>query len=124
MSAAPQQTVAAILLDTLHWGTAQRDDRMVAKLLDVAELDRKTELRTQLEAMLCERVSDCRDLFALRGVRPQRPTVLQLAGRSLAADRDQIARINQLTPGMGPALLRAISQLIEAWAGSGKLALA
>ncbi|HEX5264295.1 MAG TPA: hypothetical protein VFW13_12255 [Phenylobacterium sp.] len=124
MSAAPQQTVAATLLDTLHWRTAQRDDRMVAKLLDVAELDRTTELRAQLEAMLCERVSECRDLFALRGVRPQRPTVLQMAGRSLARDREQIARINQLTPGMGPALLRAISQLIEAWAGSGKLALA
>lgn len=124
MSAAPQQSAADNLLDTLHWRTVQRDDRMVAKLLDVAELDRRTELRIQLEAMLCERVSECRDLFALRGVRPQRPTVLQMAGRSLAADREQIARINSLTPGMGSPLLRAISQLIEAWAGSGKLVLA
>ncbi len=74
--------------------------------------------------MLCQRVSECRDFFALRGVRPRRPTVLTMAGRSLAADREEIARLDAITPGMGFALLRAISQLIEAWAGTGKLVLA
>jgi hypothetical protein len=74
--------------------------------------------------MLCQRVSECRDFFTLRGVHVRRRTVLQMAGRSLAADRGEIARLDAIAPGMGFALLGAISQLIEALAGGGKLSLA
>jgi hypothetical protein len=112
------------LLASLPWRTSTRDTRAVAKLLDTAELDRSTELGAAVEAMLCQRVSECRDFFTLRGVRPQRPTVLTMAGRSLAADREEIARLDAITPGMGFALLRAISQLIEAWAGTSRLVIA
>ena len=111
------------LLASLPWRTARRDERAVVKLLDRAELERQSALRLALEAMFHERVSECRDFFVLRGVRPRRPTVLQMAGRSLATDRDQIARLDEITPGMGFALLRALSQLIESWAKSGRLAL-
>lgn len=47
-----------------------------------------------------------------------------MAGRSLASDREQIARLDELTPGMGFALLGALSQLIESSSKGGKLALA
>jgi hypothetical protein len=112
------------LIGSLPWRTARRDVRAVVKLLDRAELERESALRLELEAMFHQRVSECRDFFVLRGVRPRRPTVLQMAGRSLASDRDQIARLDQITPGMGFALLRALSQLIETWARSGRMALA
>jgi hypothetical protein len=115
---------SSTLLATRPGRAAPRDSRAVAKLLATAELDRTTELGATVEAMLCQRVSECRDFFALRGVRPRRPTVLAMAGRSLAADREEIARLDTLTPGMGFALLRAISQLIEVWAGTGRMAVA
>ena len=124
MTASSAPLTSSTLLANLPWRATPRDSRAVTRLLATAELDRTTELGATLEAMLCQRVSECRDFFALRGVRPRRPTVLQMAGRSLAADREEIARLDAITPGMGFALLRAISQLIEAWAGSGKLSLA
>ena len=124
MAASPTPLTSTTLLASLPWRTARRDTRAVAKLLDTAELDRQTELGATVEAMLCQRVSECRDFFALRGVRPRRPTVLTMAGRSLASDSEEIARLDAITPGMGFALLRAISQLIEVWAGTGKLAVA
>ena len=114
----------ATWLAELPWRTARRDVRTVARLLDRAELERESALRLELETMFRQRVSDCRDFFVLRGVRPRRPTVLQMAGRSLAADRDQIERLDRLAPGMGFALLRALSQLIEVWAKSGRMVLA
>lgn len=112
------------LLGSLPWRTARRDANAVVRLLDHAELERESALRLELEAMFHQRVSECRDFFVLRGVRPRRPTVMQMAGRSLAADRDQIARLDEITPGMGFALLRALSQLIESWAKTGTMALA
>jgi hypothetical protein len=121
---APVPLPASTLVARLPWRATPRDARAVTRLLATAELDRSTELGAALEAMLCQRVSECRDFFHLRGVRPRRPTVLQMAGRSLAADRTEIARLDAIAPGMGFALLRAISQLIEAWAGGGKLSLA
>jgi hypothetical protein len=45
-------------------------------------------------------------------------------GRSLAADRDQIARIDAFAPGFGQSLLRALSRMIEQWATTGHLAMA
>ncbi|HEY8003696.1 MAG TPA: hypothetical protein VIE16_05675 [Phenylobacterium sp.] len=119
------QTYAAPpgLLARLPWRTERRDTRAVARLLDCAELAPATALRVEVEAMFCQRVSECRDFFTLRGVRPRRPTVLQMAGRSLAADHQQIERLDRLAPGMGFALLRALSQLIETWARGAKLAL-
>lgn len=115
------RAAAAGFLDDFLRRTSRRDKRAVAKLLDCAELDRKTELGAKLEAMLCQRVSECRDFFALRGVRARRRTVLQMAGRSLAADREEIARLELITPGKAPALLRALSQLIESWARTGRV---
>jgi len=118
------QSRPTTLLANLPWRTARRDIRAVTRLLDRAELERDSALRGELEAMFHERVSDCRDFFVLRGVRARRPTVLQMAGRSLSADRDQIARLDRITPGMGFPLLHALSQLIESWAKSGRLVLA
>jgi hypothetical protein len=115
---------SSTLLANLPWRDTPRDSRAVTRLLATAELDRTTELGATLEAMLCQRVSECRDFFTLRGVHARRRTVLQMAGRSLAADRGEIARLDAIAPGMGFALLGAISQLIEALAGGGKLSLA
>jgi hypothetical protein len=124
MAASSTPLTSATLLARLPWRDTPRDTRAVTRLLATADLDRTTELGVAVEAMLCLRVSECRDFFTLRGVHPRRPTVLQMAGRSLAADREEIARLDTIAPGMGFALLRAISQLIEAWAGGGKLSLA
>ena len=115
---------SSTLLASLPWRDTPRDSRAVTMLLATADLDCTTELGATLEAMLCQRVSECRDFFTLRGVHPRRPTVLQMAGRSLVADREEIARLDAIAPGSGFALLRAISQLIEAWAGGAKLSLA
>lgn len=112
------------VLANLPWRTVRRDTRAVARLLDCAELEPASALRVEVEAMLCQRVSECRDFFVLRGVRPRRPTVLQMAGRSLAADHQQIERLDRVAPGMGFALLRALSQLIETWARGAKLSAA
>ena len=119
-----QTPTSKTLLGSLPWRTARRDLRAVGKLLDRAELERESALRVELEAMFRQRVSECRDFFVLRGVRARRPTVLQMAGRSLAVDREQIARLDRLTPGMGSALLAALSQLIENWAKNGRMVLA
>lgn len=116
-------TACSGFLAALPWRTAPRDSRTVAMLLGSAGLDSTTKLGAAVEAMLRQRVSECRDFFVLRGVRPRRPTVLQMAGRSLAADREEIARLDAIAPGMGFALLRAISQIIETWATTGALPL-
>jgi hypothetical protein len=119
MATSPLRLTSSTLLANLPWRAMPRDGRAVNRLLATAEVDRTTELGATVEAMLCQRVSECRDFFTLRGVRPRRPTVLQMAGRSLAADREEIARLDAIAPGMGFALLSAISRLIEVWAGSG-----
>lgn len=121
MIVSPAPLPSSTLLAGLPWRDTPRDSRAVTRLLASAELDRSTELGAALEAMLCQRVSECRDFFTLRGVHPRRPTVLRMAGRSLAADPGEIARLDAIKPGMGFALLHAISRLIEAWAGGGKL---
>jgi hypothetical protein len=119
MAASAIRHTSSTLLANLPWRTTTRDTRAVNRLLATAEIDRTTELGATVEAMLCQRVSECRDFFTLRGVRPRRPTVLRMAGRSLAADREEIARLDAVAPGMGFALLNAISRLIEVRAGSG-----
>jgi hypothetical protein len=119
MAASASRHTSSTLLANLPWRATPGDTRAVNRLLATAEIDRTTELGATVEAMLCQRVSECRDFFTLRGVRPRRPTVLRMAGRSLAADREEIARLDAVAPGMGFALLNAISRLIEVWAGSG-----
>lgn len=111
-------------LAALPWNTTRKDRRQVTRLLAHVDLDPTTELGAALEAMLQARVSECRDFFALRGVRARPLTVMQMAGRSLAADRDQIARLETITPGFGQALLRALSRMIERWATTGELSAA
>jgi len=114
----------AAKLDALPWRSTRRDMRQATKILAHAELDTTTALGAALEDMLHARVAECRDLFRLRGVRARRTSVMQLAGRSLAADREQIARIETLAPGFGQALLGALSRKIEAWAQTGRLQVA
>ena len=108
----------------LPWSGTRRDMRQTTKLLACADLATSTELGAAVQSMLFERTRECRDLFAARGVNARRLTVLQLAGRSLAADRDQIARIDAIAPGFGQSLLRALSRMIEQWAATGQLAMA
>lgn len=117
MLARPQ----AGLLATLPWRTARRDRRAVLTLLLNAEIEHDSVLGGELLDMLVERISDCRDFFALRGVRTRTPTALQMAGRSLAADGEQAIRLEAVVPGYGQPLLHAISQLIEKAAVRGKL---
>jgi hypothetical protein len=112
----PQKTLQAHILDALPWLSARQDGQRVAKLLDAAGLERATPLGSEVDAMLRLRISECRDFYALRGVRPRQSTVLQMAGRSLAADREQIARLDALTEGRGALVLHALSRQIEAWA--------
>jgi hypothetical protein len=109
------------LLASLPWRTARRDRRAVRTLLNNAEIEHDSALGGELHDMLVERISECRDFFALRGVRTRTPTVLQMAGRSLAADREQAARLEVVVPGYGAPLLNAISQLIGKAAVRGKL---
>lgn len=111
----------AAKLDALPWRSTQRDMRQATKILAHADLDTTTPLGAALEEMLQARVAECRDLFRLRGVRARRTSVIQLAGRSLAADQEQIARIETLAPGFGQPLLRALSRKIEGWAQTGHL---
>ena len=124
MTASSAPLPSSTLLAGLPWRDTPRDSRAVTRLLASAKLDRTTELGATIEAMLCQRASECRDFFTLRGVHPRRPTVLRMAGRSLAADRGEIDRLDAIKPGSGFALLRAISQLIEVWAAGAKLSLA
>jgi hypothetical protein len=63
--------------------------------------------------MFCQRVSECRDLFVLRGAQTNSITVLQMAGRSLANDPEQAKRIDAIASGQGRSLLQALSTLIE-----------
>jgi hypothetical protein len=109
------------LLASLPWRAARRDHRAVLLLLTNAEIEHDSALGGELHDMLVERISECRDFFALRGVRTRTPTVLQMAGRSLAADEQQAARLQAVVPGYGGPLLNAISQLIEKAAVGGKL---
>ena len=117
MGAAMQPMPAAVLIANLPWRTAPRDRREVRKILAEASLDALTPLGGELLDMLYARVSDCRDLFVLRGVHPKRHSVLQLAGRSLATDETQVARLDGLAGGNGRALLSLLSNLIELRAG-------
>ncbi|WP_309605544.1 hypothetical protein [Phenylobacterium sp.] len=105
------------LLGALPWRTKVGDRRAVRKLLIVAGIDPRGALARDLLPVLSQRVSDCRDLFVLRGVRTRRRSVLQMAGRALASDAEQIAKLDALTNGMAGALLRALSDLIEVRAG-------
>lgn len=123
MTFALNATTAA-KLDALPWRSTPRDMRQASKILAHADLDTATPLGAALEQMLHARVAECRDLFRLRGVRARRTSVMQLAGRSLAADPEQILRLECLAPGFGEALLRALSRKIEAWAATGRLQVA
>jgi hypothetical protein len=94
--------------------TRRADDTLVARLLEVAGVCRKTELGGELDAILRQGMSDCRDLFVLRGVRrPKRLTVLRLAARSIGQDRDCAARLEGISPGQAASLLRAVCLLMD-----------
>jgi hypothetical protein len=94
--------------------TRRADDALIAKLLEVAGVCRKTELGGELDAILRQGMSDCRDLFVLRGVRrPRRMTVLRLAARSLGEDRDCAGRLESISPGHAGDLLRGICLLMD-----------
>jgi hypothetical protein len=96
------------------------DDRMVSRLLKVAGLCMESELGIEVDALLRQRMSDCRDLFALRGVRrPRRLTVLRLAGRRLGQDADCVERMASLSVEHGPTLLQAVCVLAEKVGQSG-----
>jgi hypothetical protein len=98
----------------------QADDRMVSRLLKVAGLCTESELGAEIDALLRQRMSDCRDLFALRGVRrPRRLTVLRLTGRRLGQDADCVERMASLSAEHGPTLLQAVCVLAEKVGQSG-----
>ena len=101
------------LFGNLPWGTTRRDARAASKLLIVAGIDRTSALGAEVLAMLCQRISECRDLFVLRGARTSSLTVLQMAGRSLARDAEQAKRLDAIASGRGRSLLQALSDLIE-----------
>lgn len=105
------------LLGNLPWRTKVGDRRAVRTLLIAAGIDPRGALAGALLPVFSQRVSDCRDLFVLRGVRAKRRSVLQMAGRALASDAEQIAELDAVTNGMAGALLRALSDLIEVRAG-------
>jgi hypothetical protein len=84
----PWRIEAALDRHALRWRLAAR------RLLGV-------RASAELEALLRQRVSEARDLFAQRGVRPRRDSVLDLAGRSIAADFAAIARIHSLVARIG-----------------------
>jgi hypothetical protein len=115
----PQKHAVARLLDALPGLNARWDRRTVVRLLAAIDLDRTSPVGAEIDAMLGQRVSECRDFFTLRGVRPRRSTVLRMAGRSLAADPDQIARLDAVVPDTGAMILFALSQQIETWAITG-----
>lgn len=104
-------------LGNLPWRTRVGDRRAVRKLLIAAGVDPRGALAGALLPVVSQRVSDCRDLFVLLGVRTKRRSVLQMAGRALASDAEQIAELDAVTNGMAGALLRALSDLIEVRAG-------
>jgi hypothetical protein len=96
------------------------DDRVVTKLLQLAELPATTPLGLQVETLLRQRMGECRDLFVQRGVKhPQRMTVLRLAGRSIAADAACAAQLPTPSQAHSKMLLRAICVLIERVGESG-----
>jgi hypothetical protein len=96
------------------------DDRMVSRLLKVAGLCTESELGVEIDALLRQRMSDCRDLFALRGVRwPRRLTVLRLAACRLGQDADCVERMASLSAEHGPTLLQAVCVLAEKVGQSG-----
>ena len=105
------------LLGGLPWRTKVGDRRAVRKLLIAAGIDPRGALGGELLPVFSQRVSDCRDLFVLRGVRARRRSVLQMAGRALASDADQIAGLGAVTNGLAGALLGSLSDMIEVQAG-------
>ena len=92
---------------------ARRDAKAVTGLLQAAGLDLDSPVGHELFEMLHQRTLDCRDFFALRGGCTRRATLLVMAGRSLAEDPIEAARLTALTAGRGRALLSMISLLIE-----------
>lgn len=105
------------LLGSLPWRTKVGDRRAVRKLLIAVGIDPRGGLGGELLPVFSQRVSDCRDLFVLRGVRAKRRSVLQMAGRALASDAEQIAGLDAVANGMARALLRSLSDIIEVQAG-------
>ena len=93
--------------------TARRDARIVAKILSFAEIGAETDLGLELVSMLSERIADCRDLFALRGVRTRRSTLVLMAARSLARDKSQWARLDALKFVRSAELLTSVAFLVE-----------
>lgn len=91
----------------------RRDAKAIAGLLEIAGMTPDAPLGAALADLLGQRTQDCRDLFALRGVRTRRETVLVMAGRALAKDAQASARLDDATAGQGLALLSAISLLID-----------
>jgi hypothetical protein len=103
-----------------HLSVRRADDRVVRKLLQLAELPPTTALGLQVESLLRQRMGECRDLFVQRGVkRPKRMTVLRLAGRSIAADAACAAQLPTPSPAHSKMLLRALCVLIERVGQSG-----
>ena len=91
----------------------RRDAREVAHILGLVGLDPKVGLGLELSTMLAERIQECRDLFALRGVRTKRPTAILMAARSLAKDESQWSRPESLDIARTRNLLALIAQLTE-----------
>lgn len=96
-----------------HRVSQRRDAKAIRELLDVAGVPHDAPLGLSLAGLLCKRTQDCRDLFALRGVRTDRVTLVVMAGRSLADDAKAARRMDAVTAGHGRALLTAMSLLID-----------
>jgi hypothetical protein len=93
--------------------TVRRDSKAILEVLEAAGLGPDTRLGEELHALVLQRAGDCRDLFALRGVRTRRPTALVMASRTLAADPTEARRLDAMTGGRGGDLLLAVAQLVE-----------
>lgn len=107
------------IFGVIYRSTRRADDRMISRLLALAGLCPLSPLSVEIDAMLRQRMSDCRDLLVLRGVRPQRLTVLQLVGRRVSQDAECFEQIARLSAVHGPRLLHAVCALMAVVGRSG-----
>ena len=76
----------------------RRDAREVAHILGLVGLDPKVGLGLELSTMLAERIQECRDLFALRGVRTKRPALHIVAATQAVPDL-MVSALRQMRDG-------------------------
>jgi hypothetical protein len=100
------------ILHLPHTVACHRDARAIAGLLAQTALA-ETAVGAAIAEMLRQRASDCRDLFALRNVRPRRATLMVMAARALAHDPAAALSLDRSTGGHGAALLRLVAVLVE-----------